>query len=447
MSGKNFYRKKAEQIVEKCINNFDYIKVYISSNSSIEAEVLNTNVESCSLSEGVSLAVVASKEGRTASVSSSDLSDDSVETLIKSLLELITIIEPDPYYVVPDKNDLGKATVSLDRYDNSFFKITPDILIADAIELEKIALNKDKRLFSSGAYVGAGQSLNAFACSYGFSAETSGTYFYKGVWLAVDDNLKQSENKGRKQRNGWSTTNVFANLLKSNEFVANEASKRVLSRIGAVKPPTGVLPVIFDNQTAKSFVSAVVSAATGSNIYRKESFLVDKLGEKIASDNLTIIENPLLRQGLGSRLFDSDGVRSRIFPVLEKGVLKNYLLSVYSANRLGLQTTGSAGGYSNLVVEKGEKNLQQLVKTIDKGILVTSLMGQGANIKTGDYSKGAEGFLIENGEITQPVNEFTVSSTFGEMLENIEEIGNDVDYESSVLSPSIKFSKITVGGN
>ncbi len=447
MSGKNFHRKKAEQIVEKCSNDFDYVKVYISSTSSIEAEVLNKNVENCSLSEGVSLALVASKDGKTASVSSSDLSDKSIETLIKSLSELISIIEPDPYYVIPSKEDLGKADVSLDRYDNTYFKITPDILIKDAINLEEIALSQDKRLFSSGAFAGAGQSLNAFACSYGFSAETFGTYFYKGVWLAVDDNLEQSENKGRKQRNGWSTTNVYANLLKDNEFVAKKASKRVLSRIGAIKPPTGVLPVIFDNQTSKSFVSAVISAATGSNIYRKESFLVDKLGEKIASDKLTVIENPLLKQGLGSRLFDSDGVKSRIFPVLEKGILKNYLLSVYSANRLGLRTTGSAGGYSNLVVDKGEKDLQEIVKTIDKGILVTSLMGQGANIKTGDYSKGAEGFLIENGEITKPVNEFTVSSTFSEMLENIEEVGNDVDVESSILSPSIKFSKITVGGN
>lgn len=447
MSGKNFYRKKAEEIVERCKKDFEYVKVYISGNSSTEAEILNKNIENCSFSEGTSLALVASKDGKTASVSSSDLSDESVNTLVKSLNQLIEVIEPDPYFVLPEKSDLGKADVTLERYDENFFKVTPDKLIKEAITLEEIALKKDKRLKPAGAYCGAGKSTGAFACSYGFSAESSGTYFYKGVYLAVEDSSKNSENKGRKQRNGWSTTNVFENKLSDNEFVANKAVERVISRIGASKPETGEFPVIFDNQISKSFISSVVSAASGSNIYRKESFLVDKLGENIASKKLTIVENPLLKIGLGSRLFDLDGVKSRIFPIIEKGVLKNYLLSVYSAHRLGLKTTGSAGGYSNLVIDKGEKSLDELIKSIEKGFLITSLMGQGANIKTGDYSKGAEGFLIENGKIVKPVNEFTVSSTFSNMLNNIEDIGNDVDFESSILSPSIKFNSMTIGGS
>lgn len=447
MSGKNYYRKKAEQTVELCKKNFDYVKVYISANSSIEAEILNKNVENCSFSEGTSMALVASKDNKTASVSSSDLSDESINTLINSLNQLIEVIEPDPYYTIPEEKDLGKANVTLDRFDSSFSKVNPELLIKEASELEDMALKKDNRLFSSGAFSGAVQSGGAFACSYGFSAETEGTYFYKGVYLAVEDKSVGSENTGRKQRNGWSTTHVLSHLLKDNEEVSEKAVKRVLSRIGAVKPPTGELPVIFDNQVSKSFISSVISAANGSNIYRKESFLVDKLSLKIASNKLTIVENPLLKRGLGSRLFDTEGVRSRIFPVIENGVLKNYLMSVYSANRLGLKTTGSAGGHSNLVIEPGTKNLDEMIKSVKKGILITSLMGQGANIKTGDYSKGAEGYLIENGILTKPINEFTVSSTFFNMLNNIEEIGNDVDTESSVLSPSIMFSKMTIGGS
>jgi len=447
MSGKNFYRKKAEQAVELCGVDFDYVKVYISASSSIEAEVLNKNVENCSFSESTGLALIASRDNKTASVSSSDLSDESINTLISSLNQLIEVVEPDPHYTVPEKEDLGKADVNLDKFDNSFEKATPESLIREATNLESLALKKDNRLFSSGAFSGAGQSVNSFACSYGFSAETSGTYFFNGVHLAIDDKSENSENTGRKQRNGWSTTNVFKNMLKSNEEVSEKAVKRVLSRLGAVTPPTGSLPVIFDNQTSKSFISSVVSAASGGSIYRKESFLVDKLAEQIASAKLTIIENPLLKRGLGSRLFDSEGVKSSIFPIIEKGILKNYLLSVYSAKRLGMHTTGSAGGYSNLVIDSGTKPQEEIIQSIDKGILITSLMGQGANIKTGDYSRGAEGFLIENGKITQAISGFTVSSTFSKMLQGIVEIGNDVDFESSVLSPSIMFADMTIGGS
>ncbi len=446
MKDLSFYIDKANKLIKKFAPRFDYLKIYLTPSVSTEVEVLNGKVENVSFSETSYLTAVGSKDGKTATVSGNYVKDEDVEGLINYLTNLLKVVEKDPYFVLPDKSDIGKANAELDIFDGSVFSLTPEHYVKEARLLEDMALKKDGRVKSAGAFSESFYGITVFANSYGFVDGFEKTYFAKGVMLTVDDTAKNSRNIGRKQKSGWWSVGVKRELLKSDEEIANTAIKRVVSKIGTVKPKTGVFPVVFENIAARSFFSSVASALTGSNLYRKESFLLDKLGDNIASEKLTVLEQPLLKNGLGSRLFDSDGVKAKNFPVIEKGILKNYLLGVYSANRLGLKTTGSAGGYSNFTVLPGEKRFEEIISNIKYGILVSSLKGQGANIKTGDYSRGAEGFLIENGEITKPVSEFTVSSSFQEMLVNIKEIASDSYSESSIITPSVLFDKITVSG-
>ena len=446
MKDVQYYVDVAYRLVKKFKPGFDYLKIYLTPAQSTEISILNNNIENVSFSESIPITIVGARNGKTATVSGNFIDETKVESLINYLQRLIEVVEQDPYFVIPDKELIGKAEAELDIFDKSAFEIDVDKMVLEAKSLEEIALSMSKDVQSGGAFYSVSAGFSVFANSYLFADGFEQSYFGKGVILLTDDSVEYSENTGRKQRDGWWDYAVKKGLLSNNEVISKKAVNRVLSKKGSRKPETGIFPVIFENTVARGFFASIASALTGSNLYKKESFLLDRLNNAIAVNNLTIEDNPLLKHGLGSRLFDSDGVKSKRFNLIENGVLKNYLLGVYSANRLGLKTTGSAGGYSNLVISQGEKSLEEIISTIEKGVLVTSLKGQGANIKTGDYSRGAEGFFIENGKIAYPVSEFTISSTFQHMLKNIKEIGNDVYKSSSILAPSILFEGITVSG-
>ncbi len=446
MREKEFYIDIAYRLITKFKSRFDYLKIYLTPQQSTEVSVLKGKVENVSFSESIPITIVGAKDGKTATVSGNFINESKVESLINYLTSLIDFVEKDPFFVMPEKNLIGKAEAELDIFDRRVFEVDSNKMIEKAKELEDLALSLSNEVQSGGSFYSTFSGLTVFANSYLFADGFEQTYFGKGIVLLTEDRAEDSHNTGRKQRDGWWDYAVKLDLLEDNKMIAEKAIKRVISKKGSRKPETGVFPVIFENIVAKGFFSSLASALTGGNLYRKESFLTDKLNSNIAVESLTIEDNPLLKHGLGSRLFDSDGVKSKKFSLVEEGVLKNYLLSVYSANRLGLKTTGSAGGYSNIVIKPGKKSLEEIISGIDKGILVTSLKGQGANIKTGDYSRGAEGFFIENGKISYPVSEFTISSTFQHMLKNIREIGNDIYKASSILSPSILFDGITVSG-
>ncbi len=446
MRDKSFYIDIAYRLVKKYKERFDYLKIYLTPQQSMEVNVLNGNVENISFSESIPITIVGSKNGKTATVSGNFINESKIDSLINYLTTMTEVVEKDPFFVVPEKDLIGKAAVDLDIFDKSFFSFNVDNMLKEAKILENISLSKSKLVQSAGSFYFSYFGMSVFANSYLFADGFEQTYFGKGIILFTEDSARSSKNTGRKQRDGWWDYSVKHNFLKENELIAATAIERVLAKRGSRKPETGVFPVIFENTVAKSFFASLASALKGSNLYKKESFLFDRLNQTIASDLLTIEDNPLLKNGLGSRLFDSDGVKSKKVPLINNGKLENYLLGVYSANRLGLKTTGSAGGYSNLIIKPGEKSLDEIISKLNEGILVTSLKGQGANIKTGDYSKGAEGFYIKNGKKAYPISEFTISSTFMHMLSNIKEIGNDVYTSSSVLSPSILFDGITVSG-
>ncbi len=446
MRDKSFYIDIAYRLVKKYKERFDYLKIYLTPQQSMEVNVLNGNVENISFSESIPITIVGSKNGKTATVSGNFINESKVDSLINYLTTMTEVVEKDPFFVVPEKDLIGKAVVDLDIFDKRFFSLNVDNMLKEAKILENISLSMSKLVQSAGSFCFSYFGMSVFANSYLFADGFEQTYFGKGIILFTEDGARSSRNTGRKQRDGWWDYSVKHDFLKENELIASTAIERVLAKRGSRKPETGVFPVIFENTVAKSFFASLASALKGSNLYKKESFLFDRLNQTIASELLTIEDNPLLKNGLGSRLFDSDGVKSKKVPLINNGRLENYLLGVYSANRLGLKTTGSAGGYSNLIIKPGEKSLDEIISKLNEGILITSLKGQGANIKTGDYSKGAEGFYIKNGKKAYPISEFTISSTFIHMLSNIKEIGNDVYTSSSILSPSILFDGITVSG-
>ncbi|HLP15690.1 MAG TPA: metallopeptidase TldD-related protein, partial [Bacteroidota bacterium] len=227
---------------------------------------------------------------------------------------------------------------------------------------------------------------------------------------------------------------------------AATAAKRTLDKRGARKPKTQTVPVVFENTVARSLLGFLNNAIAGANIYTKQSFLVEKLGQKIAGENITIIEDPLLPGQIGSRPFDGEGVKSRKKIIVEKGVLNTFLLDTYAAKKLQSRSTGNAGGVSNLHLAPGNCTLEEIIASIDNGVLVTSLSGFGEILQTGDYSRGAQGFWIEHGKIAYAVNEFTIASNLLEMLNNVEMIGNDPIKTGSVYCPSLKIKSMTVSG-
>ena len=447
MKSKDVYREIAAETVSQAKEDFEYVRVYVSAVEEREVEVRNGIPENSSFSESVSMSIVASRNGRTASASGSDISLEGRGFLLASVRELIQVVDPDPWYVIPEKEMIGAADAELDMVDSAYETQSVERLLMKAEDLERRTLAVDKRLGSTGSAASVTRAAGAFGCSYDFSRGFEGTDFSMGISLTVDDKTGDSANVGRKQRNGWSTTAIHLEDLEKPDKVAEKAASRTLAQIGSRKPPTGEFSILFDPNSSRSFFASLSQALTGGSLYRGERFLIDSIGKKIACPLLTVREEPFLPKGLGSRLFDLDGVRSRPFPVLETGILKNYLLGVYAANRLGMKPNGCSGGSSNFVVEPGNGTVDNLIAETSRGILITGLMGQGADIRTGDYSRGGEGFFIEDGRIVYPVSEFTISSTFQEMLADIDRIAADARPDSSILAPSVRFHRMMVAGS
>jgi PmbA protein len=257
------------------------------------------------------------------------------------------------------------------------------------------------------------------------------------------------------QRDYWYSVARGASALDEPESVGRKAADRALRKLGARKVSTCRVPVIFDPETARSLIGHVFEAVRGDAIYRSASFLTGKLNEGVANDKVTILDDGLRPRGFGSRPFDDEGIPSSITPVIEKGVLRNYLLSCYSARKLNLRTTGNAArgvsgpptvGPKNFYLAAGPYTSEQILGSVKNGFYVTDLIGFGVNIVTGDYSRGAGGMWIENGELAYPVEEVTIAGNLADMLNHIEMVGSDLEFRSAVASPTFLISGLTVAG-
>jgi PmbA protein len=387
---------------------------------------------------------------RAASTWTSDLSPQSLQQMIDSALELAKVTTEDPFASIPEAAQLGSIDRDLDLYYDDVNSLSTADRIDYARRAERAALDFDPRISNSeGGSFDVATGRKVLANSHGFVGEFQRSYCsVSAVPIARDE-------QGNMQRDYWYSVSRTMGKLESAESVGQTAAKRTLQRLGARKVKTARVPIIFDPQVARSLLGHIFEAANGESIYRNASFLTGKLGEQIAGENVTVIDDGTIPGGFGSSPFDMEGVPTRRTVVVENGVLKSYLLNTYAARKLGLATTGNASrglagnpgiGSGNFFLKPGVKTPRQIIGDVKDGLYVTEFLGFGVNLVTGDFSRGAGGLWIVNGELTYPVEEITVAGNLKEMLRNISEIGNDLEFRGSVACPTIRIDGMTVAG-
>jgi PmbA protein len=387
---------------------------------------------------------------RAASTYSSDFSAAGIDRMLKSALELAKITSEDPFGGIPEAGKLGSLSGELHLFHQDVYSLPGAERIEYARRAEKAALDCDPRIKNSeGGSFDAASGRKVLANSHGFIGEYRRSYCsVAAVPIAQDEN-------GLMQRDYWYSVARSLAKLDSPEQVGKEAARRTLRRLGSRKVKTAKVPIVLDPMVASSMLEHIFEGVNGDSVYRGASFLAGKLGEQIASANVNVIDDGTLPGGFGTTPFDGEGIPTRRTVVIENGILKSYLLNTYTAKKLSLETTGNASrglagtpgiGPGNYFFEKGTKTPQQIIGEIKDGLYVTEFLGHGANLVTGDYSRGASGMWIVNGELAYPVEEITVAGNLKEMFRNISDIGSDLEFRGSVASPTLRIDGLTVGG-
>ncbi|HEY2013569.1 MAG TPA: metallopeptidase TldD-related protein [Bryobacteraceae bacterium] len=379
----------------------------------------------------------------------SDLSPEGIEHMVNSAIELADITTEDPHASLPDPDEFGSIPGDLGLFSPDVEGLATELKIDTAKRAEEAALSADPRIFNSeGASFDTHVGSHIFANSRGFAGQYRSSY----CTLSTVPVAREGESM---ERDYWYTMARGFAGLESPEAVGRMAAMRALRRLNPVKMETQKVPVVFEPRTARTLLDNLFEAVHGMSIYRHESFLAGKLGEKVASDDLTVVDDSTIPGLFGTSPFDDEGVPSRRTVIIERGVLKSYLLNTYAARKLGMKTTGSASrgltgnagiGHGNFFIEKGVQTPEQIVAGIPNGFYVTELMGFGVNIVTGDYSRGAAGLWIRNGELAFPVSEVTIAGNLKDMLLGLESIGSDLEFRGSVAAPTLKIGEMTVGG-
>ena len=361
--------------------------------------------------------------------------------MLKSALELAKITSEDPFAGIPDADQLGSLTGDLDLYSADVYSLPGEERINYARRAEKAALDFDSRIKNSeGGSFDAATGSKILANSHGFVGE------YRRSYCSVAAVPIAQTETGAMQRDYWYSVARNLGRLESPEAVGKVAAQRTLRRLGARKVKTAHVPVVFDPLVANSILGHIFEGVNGDSVYRGASFLAGKLGQKIAADRITVIDDGTMVGGFGTSPFDGEGIPTRRTVVIENGVLSSYLLNTYTAKKLGLKTTANASrglagtpgiGAGNYFLQPGTKTPQQLISEIKDGLYVTEFLGSGANLVTGDYSRGASGLWISGGELTYPVEEITVAGNLKEMFMNISEIANDLEFRGSMACPTI----------
>jgi PmbA protein len=386
---------------------------------------------------------------RSATSFSSDFSEQSLARLVARTVAMAKVTSEDPASGLPEPGQVGRYEGDLDLYSSDVELLSTGDRIQLARRAEEAAMAADPRIQNSeGAGFEASQGTRAYANSLGFA----GSYRSSYCALSVSPIAQQN---GSMQRDYWYTVARSAAALEAPEAVGRKAAQRALRKLGARKVSTCQVPIVFDPETARSLLGHIFEAVRGDAIYRSASFLAGKLHQKIANDNVTILDDGLRPGGFGSRPFDGEGIPSSMTPVIEKGVLQNYLLNCYTARKLGRQTTGNAArgitgppgvGFKNFYMPPGSYSPEEILRSVQNGFYVTELIGFGVNTVTGDYSRGAGGLWIEKGELTYPVEEVTIAGNLAEMLQHVEMVGADLEFRSALASPTLLISGMTVAG-
>jgi PmbA protein len=392
---------------------------------------------------------------RSASASTSDLTADGIRQLVEGAMALVKVTEEDPFTGLPETSEFGKLGGDLHLYYDDVYSLEGPERIEWARRAEAAALAADPRITNSdGGSFDAATGRMVLANSRGFLGGYRTSYAgVSAAPLAMDTN-------GQMQRDGWWSSARSFRHLESPEAVGQEAARRTLRRLGARRVETQRVPIVFAPEVARSLIGSVFEAASGDSIWRGASFLAGKLGAQIGTHNLTIVDDntmmlPTGAGGFGTSPFDGEGLASRRTVVVEEGVLRSYLLNTYTARKLGMKSThnasrGLAGtpgiGCGNLYLEPGTLAPEDIIRDVQAGLYVTSLMGFGTNIVTGDYSRGATGLWIENGQLTHAVEEVTIAGNLAEMLMNVTAIGDDLVFRGAVAAPTLRIDGMTVAG-
>lgn len=426
----------------------------LSEGEEFSAQIRLGEVESLkqAASRGVGVRVLLGQN--TGSSYTSDLTPDGIRSMVAAAVRLASITTEDPHAGLPEPSELGACSADLELFDESIATLDPQWKIAQAKEAERVALSLDPRIQNSeGASFDSYLGTRVFASSAGFA----GSYRISSCGLSVCPVAKVEgpEQKTSMERDYWHTSSRKLAKLEAAEEVGRRAAERTLRRLNPRKVATKKVAVILEPRTARSLLGDLFDAVNGGSIYRKASFLTGKLGEKVASELLTVVDDATMPGLFGSSPFDDEGVRSRRTVVLERGILKNYLLNTYAARKLNLKTTGNASrgitgnagiGAGNFYLLPGSTPADAILAGTPSGLYITELIGTSANTVTGDYSSGASGFWIENGEVAYPVSEITIAGNLKDMLLGIEQVGSDLEFRASVASPTIKIQEMTVSG-
>ncbi len=396
---------------------------------------------------------------RVASTSSSDFSPESIARLVEGAIALAKITSEDPFAGLPEPEEYGKLEGDLNLYFDDVNQMPPAERIEIARRTETAAMAFDTRIQNSGGGdFDTATTHKIMVNSRGFMGE------YRRSYCGFSTQPIAQDEKGNMQRNYWFSAARTTTKLDSPEAVGREAARRTLQRLGARQVKTQKAPVVFSPEIAKSIIGNIFEAANGDAVYRNASFFADKLGEQVAGENVTVIDDGTLVfyeetgggiGGFGTRPFDGEGLPTRRTVLVERGVLKNYVTNTYTARKLGTRSTGNASrglagnpgiGAGNFFLEPGTLTPDAILGDVKSGLYVTEVMGFGVNLVTGDYSQGASGLWIENGELAYPVEEITIAGNLKDMYKNIVAIGNDLVFRGASASPTIRIEGMTIAG-
>ena len=410
---------------------------------------VETLKESGSRGMGLRVLMAADNGYRVASTSTSDFTPEGIEHLVKGALALAKVTSEDPFAGLADPSEFGSLPGNLELYHEDVYSLPTAERIDYARRAEAAALADTRITNSAGGSFDASTGCKAFSNSRGFSGE------YRASSCSISCSPIALGKSGEMQRDYWYSYTRSLARLASPESVGQEAARRTLRRLDGRRVKTQQVPIVFAPEIARSLIGAIFDAASGDSIYRGASFFTGKLGEQVAADSITVIDDGTMIGGFGTSPFDGEGLPSRRTVIVENGVLKNYLLNTYTGRKLSMKSTGSASrglagnpgiGSGNLYLEAGQPTPEEILRAIPAGLYITELIGQGVNMVTGDYSRGASGLWIENGELTFPVQEITIAGNLKEMFRNITAIGNDLEFRGSVACPTLRVDGMTIAG-
>jgi PmbA protein len=414
-------------------------EVSCSQERGLSVNVRMGDVETVESTQDRGIAVTVYFGQRKGSASTADLRAESLQSTVAQACAIAKHTEEDPAAGLADSALM--AAGRLQEFDTWHpWALDADAAIDLALACEQAGREADARIANSdGAAVGTGASLAVYANSHGFSGSERSTHHSISCALIAGQGDAM-------QRDGWYSIALAAGDLEAPRDIGRIAAQRTVSRLDPRQVATAQMPVLFSAEMARGLIGHLVGAVSGGALYRRASFLLDSAGQQLFPDWFSILEDPFVPRGFRSAAFDAEGVATRRSALVEGGVLQRYVLGSYSARKLGLHTTANAGGVHNLLVPANAGTQDALIAGMTRGLLVTSLMGQGVNTVTGDYSRGASGFLVENGEIVAPVDGITIAGNLRDMFQAIEAVGSDIDPRSHVRTGPILVGRMTVAG-